>query len=132
MERNRRMEIVHWLILSQVIAGLLGGCGKNDASAASLSNVGSTASSDTAAIASSAVTSDAELPGPVVAFRAKRDACDHFRGEEPYDAKRAAFLASEMVRQCKGTDQALADLRKRYAHNARVMTVLKNYQDKIE
>ena len=33
----------------------------------------------------------AALPLAVIAFQQQRDACDHFRGEEPYDRQRAAF-----------------------------------------
>lgn len=72
------------------------------------------------------------VPADLAAFRARRDACDHFRGEEPYDAKRAAFLAAEVAKACAGTDRELADLRKRHAGDAKAMGVLKRYEDKIE
>ena len=74
----------------------------------------------------------ASLPADIVAFRERRDACDHFRGEDAYDAKRAAFLAAEVARTCTGSDRALADLRKHYASDARALAALKDYEDKIE
>jgi hypothetical protein len=72
------------------------------------------------------------LPANVVAFRQQRDTCDHFRGEEASDPKRAAFLNAEMAKYCSGTDQALADLRKRYAGETTVIEALKQYEDRIE
>jgi hypothetical protein len=82
--------------------------------------------------ASGATTNKPAVPADLAAFRARRDACDHFRGEDPYDAKRAAFLAAEVAKACTGTDRELADLRKRYAGDAKVMGVLERYEDKIE
>lgn len=74
----------------------------------------------------------AALPADVVAFRAKRDECDHFRGEEPADEARAAFLEKALARTCTGTDAALAALKKRYADQPAVMAVLSNYDEGIE
>ena len=74
----------------------------------------------------------ASLPADVVAFRAKRDECDHFRGEEPTDQARATFLTKAMERTCTGIDAALIDLRKRYAGNAAVVSALADYEDEVE
>ena len=68
----------------------------------------------------------------VVAFRQRRDECDHFRGEEPYDAKRAAFLRAALARTCKGTDAELAALRKRYAGNPAALRALAGYEPTVE
>lgn len=68
----------------------------------------------------------------VVAFRQRRDECDHFRGEEPYDAKRAAFLRAALARTCKGTDVELAALRKRYAGNPAALRALAGYEPNVE
>lgn len=74
----------------------------------------------------------ATLPADVVAFRAKRDECDHFRGEEPTDAARAAFLEKSLERTCKGTDAALQALRKRHAEDPAAIAALAPYEDDIE
>lgn len=74
----------------------------------------------------------ATLPADVVAFQAKRDDCDHFRGEEPTDPARAAFLEKALERTCKGTDAQLTALRKRYADTPAVITALADYEDGIE
>jgi hypothetical protein len=72
------------------------------------------------------------LPQDVAAFVADRDGCDHFRGEDPYDAKRAAFLAKALERLCTGSDRKLAALRTHYAANARILARLADYEDRIE
>ena len=74
----------------------------------------------------------APLPAAIVAFRERRDACDHFRGEDAYDPKRAAFLSAEIAKACAGTDKALAELRQRHAGDARALAALKDYEDKVE
>ena len=95
--------------------------------AASASAVAAVADARPAAPATQAL-----LSADIVAFRERRDACDHFRGEDAYDAKRAAFLAAEVARTCTGSDRALADLRKQYASDAQALAALKDYEDKIE
>ena len=72
------------------------------------------------------------LPPEVLAFKNQRDSCDHFRGEEGYNAERRDFLAKALARSCAGTDRALADLRQRFTANAAVMAALKDYEDRIE
>ncbi len=71
-------------------------------------------------------------PADVAAFRRERDECDHFRGEEPYDAKRAAELKTQLLKFCKGTDTRLAGLRKKYAGQPAVLATLKDYEERIE
>lgn len=72
------------------------------------------------------------LPSAVVAFQKQRDACDHLRGEEPYDKQRAAFLKAQLAKTCKGSDKALAALRKRFAHDPQAIAALRDYEDRIE
>ncbi len=62
----------------------------------------------------------------------RRDACDHFRGEEAYDEEREAFLLSAMKETCTGTDAELARLRRTYAGNPEIMTALADYEESIE
>lgn len=76
--------------------------------------------------------SDRSLPADVVAFRAKRDECDHFRGEEPTDPARVAFLTKAMERTCTGTDAALIALRKRHAGEPAVLSALASYEEEVE
>ena len=72
------------------------------------------------------------LPADIRAFVARRDLCDHFRGEEGYDAARTAEIAAQLKRNCRGTDAALARLKRVYRGNARVQTVLTRYESRIE
>lgn len=77
-------------------------------------------------------TRPASLRADVVAFRQRRDECDHFRGEEPYDAERAAFLHAALARTCKGTDAELAGLRKRYARDRAALRALVDYDPNVD
>ncbi len=72
------------------------------------------------------------LLSDVAMFAEDRKLCDHFRGEEPYDAERRAFLEEKMLKLCTGTDQKLAELKIKYAHNPEVMSVLNQYKVNIE
>lgn len=72
------------------------------------------------------------LPADVVAFRKRRDQCDHFRGEEPGDEARAIELEKALNRTCLGTDVELAGLRHRYRDNAAVIAALQDYEDQVE
>lgn len=84
------------------------------------------------AAAAPAARAMAVLPPAIVAFQQQRDACDHFRGEEPYDKQRAAFLKAQLAKTCKGSDKALAALRKRFANDPEALAALKGYEDRIE
>lgn len=72
------------------------------------------------------------LPADVAMFKKHRDLCDHFRGEEPYDAERRTFLEESLKKYCTGTDQELASLRAKYKNNLVVLKVLSEYEDAIE
>ncbi|MBM4262729.1 MAG: hypothetical protein FJ145_15020 [Deltaproteobacteria bacterium] len=73
-----------------------------------------------------------ELPAEVKQFQESRDLCDHFRGEEGYDAERREFLLKQMKTHCTGTDEKLRALRRKYQSNQAVLEQLKKYEDKIE
>jgi hypothetical protein len=81
---------------------------------------------------SNASTDPTPFPTEVTRFMVDRDGCDHFRGEEPYDAERRAYLEKSIRDLCTGTDSKLADLRKRYAGNHDVTAALSGYEDRIE
>lgn len=72
------------------------------------------------------------LPADVAAFRKRREECDHFRGEEPYDAERAAELRKALDRTCKGTDAELASLRRRHAGEKATIAALSDYEATVE
>jgi hypothetical protein len=80
----------------------------------------------------SAAIGQAPLPQDVARFVERRDACDHFRGEEAYDAKRRQFLEQQTLKLCVGSDKQLAELKKKYAGNKAVMTKLGDYEPEIE
>ena len=68
----------------------------------------------------------------VAAFIAKRDKCDHFRGEEAYDQARGRFIAAQTKRYCTGTDRRLKALRARYAKHPKQLAKLADYEESIE
>ncbi|MFD2431073.1 hypothetical protein ACFSUK_29390 [Sphingobium scionense] len=72
------------------------------------------------------------FPREVTAFMVDRDSCDHFRGEEPYDAERRAYIEESVAELCSGTDVKLALLRKRYEKLPDVISALSSYDARIE
>lgn len=71
-------------------------------------------------------------PSDVARFIERRDGCDHFRGEEPYDEERRKFLNQKLIELCPGTDKALARLKDKYRKNKKIMAVLNEYEPQIE
>lgn len=128
------------VICTVILLGLaLTGCGEQSGMAAEGSDVKEVASPAPSVVpppipisTQSSAPKNAALPADVVAFRAKRDECDQFRGEEPYDAERAAFLEKALERTCSGTDAELKALRTRYASDAAAIKALAGYEDAIE
>jgi hypothetical protein len=74
----------------------------------------------------------AGLPADVVKFKDRRDLCDHFRGEDPYDKERRKFLEENLKKYCTGTDRELASLKMKYKNNEAVLKALADYEVKIE
>ncbi len=72
------------------------------------------------------------IPADVARFIERRERCDHFRGEDPYDPDRAKFLAAKIVETCQGTDAQLATLRAKYRNNYKVMARMYPFDDNIE
>lgn len=75
-----------------------------------------------------------KLPNDVRQFIVQRDACDHFRGElpDPEGAERMREVTSEIEKRCRGTDQRLRLLKKKYDSDASVKKRLNVYDEQIE
>jgi hypothetical protein len=84
-------------------------------------------------IAASAI-ADEKFPSDVAKFVAKREDCDHMRGEIPESADKRQMkeIIREINAQCKGTDRNLAKLKKKYSGNAEVMRRLEEFEPRIE
>ena len=136
----------HWTVAMVAWLALAAGCDRprsapepdtsrspasTSASASATAVAVAVAAAPSAPVPAQAASTEA-LPPEVLTFKIQRDSCDHFRGEEGYNAERRDFLAKALARSCTGTDQALAQLRQRFSANAAVMTVLKDYEDRIE
>lgn len=144
------MLVLMPMLVAGLPLGLLAGCGRPEpgapittatsppapspASASASAPAPSPILAEAAASAPNAPASQpsAPLPPAVVAFQKQRDACDHFRGEEPYSKQRAAFLKAQLAKTCKGSDRALAALRQRFAKHPEALAALRDYEDRIE
>jgi len=73
-----------------------------------------------------------KLPPDVNRYVERRDNCDHFRGEEPYDAARREFLTKQLKAFCTGTDRQLEALKRKYRKNKAVLIRLQDYEVQIE
>jgi len=81
-------------------------------------------------------TSDADvngdgLPEDVRRFTEKREMCEYYMAEEPYEFSRREFLRAQLLDTCIGTDQQLAGLRAKYADDADVLRELSVYRDRL-
>jgi hypothetical protein len=72
------------------------------------------------------------LPDDVAKFVERRDRCEHFVGEEGYDAERAAFLTKNIVELCTGSKTQLVGLRQKYKANPLVTTALQKYAVELD
>jgi len=77
---------------------------------------------------------DERFPGDVQRFIDRREGCDHMRGEvpEPGDTERMREVEREIMKLCKGTDEELARLRKKYIWKPSVMRRLDEYGPGIQ
>lgn len=75
-----------------------------------------------------------KLPPDVRAFVRDREGCDHMRGEipDPPDARRMREINREIRKLCKGTDQRLAGLKRKYAEDPAVLERLNEFEPRIE
>ena len=73
-----------------------------------------------------------DLPKDVVKLLESRESCDHWRGEEGYDAERKADIAWAICASCTGTDEKLALLKKKYRDNKSVMDKLNELEPNVE
>lgn len=72
------------------------------------------------------------VPHDVRRFVEQRTLCDHFRGEEPYDAERKKFLETRIRKHCAGTDRRLSALKSKYKSNSQVLSKLNEFEAEIE
>ncbi|PHS11847.1 MAG: hypothetical protein COA86_18855 [Kangiella sp.] len=72
------------------------------------------------------------LPMDVSKFVERRDGCDHFRGESPYNEERRKFLLKSMTELCTGTDKELSGLKIKYKINKAIFALLSKYEIDIE
>lgn len=64
------------------------------------------------------------VPSDVRAFVTKAQTCNHFAGEEGYDADRRAFLNKMMAKSCPKLDKRKAELARRYRRSFKIRKVI--------
>ncbi len=77
--------------------------------------------------APAAIPVERPLPRDVRRFIDKRDSCEHWIGEEGYDAARKRQIERAVRESCAGVDRELDRLRRVYRRNPRVIAALKDY-----
>ncbi|MFQ5546791.1 MAG: hypothetical protein ACE5FV_00755 [Woeseia sp.] len=85
-----------------------------------------------AAVLNARATGISPYPHEVEDFIDRRELCDHFRGEEPYDSERAEFLARRIDETCSGTDEELLKLKGKYEDDEEIMRILNRFEEDIE
>jgi hypothetical protein len=70
------------------------------------------------------------MPRPVAAFVERRADCNHWTGEEPYDAERRAEIERAIRSlRCARIEEDEARMRKRYRNDAAVIAILDETAD---
>ena len=87
------------------------------------------ASAPAAAAPAPAATPASALPADVEAQRENAEACEHFPGEEPYDAARAKEIEEGVEKYCGALKAALPALKTKYAGDAAVTAQLNAWQE---
>ena len=73
-----------------------------------------------------------QWPREVRVFADRYDACQHFRGEEPYDEERRRFLEKSIDENCTGNDRQLRKLRSAYGGDVEMTRVLNEFDMNTE
>ena len=68
-------------------------------------------------------------PAAVRAYLARRASCDHWRGEEPYDARRRSQILGAERRACSGLEEERRRLRLRHRGDASVLRWLRRHSE---
>lgn len=68
-------------------------------------------------------------PADVAALKEKYDTCEHFAGEEPYDADRRKQIEDAIEANCRPVKNALPGLKAKYKDNAEVMALIKPWEE---
>jgi hypothetical protein len=74
-----------------------------------------------------AASAPTDLPRDIQAFLDRRAGCDHWAGEEPYDAARRREIESALTDlKCARIERDEAKLRTRYARDTRLLDAIAN------
>lgn len=73
-----------------------------------------------------------KFPDDVSRYVERRESCDHWRGEEGYDADRQAEIRWALCQSCPGSDAGLVRLKKKYRADKSVQDRLAEFEPTIE
>lgn len=73
-----------------------------------------------------------KLPDDVARYLERRELCDHWRGEEGYDADRQAEIQWGLCQSCPGSDAGLARLKGKYRADKGILDRLADFEPTIE
>jgi hypothetical protein len=104
---------------------------KGDAAAAPAETVAPTEAAPAAAAPAEA-TPASGLPADVAALQEQFDLCEHFAGEEPYDAARRKEINDALAENCKPVKAAMPAIEAKYRDNAAVMAAVKNWHELLD
>ncbi len=82
--------------------------------------------------ASVAASAQTPLPKEVQQYVDRRESCDHWRGEPPFDAQRQNEINRNVCAACVGSDARLAALKRKYRSDPAVMAALAEFEERIE
>lgn len=71
------------------------------------------------------------LPADVQAYLERRRACEHFIGEEPFDAARRRFLHLRILQTCSGINEQGQATRELHGDNPKVLKLLEAHSEPI-
>lgn len=107
----------------------LAACNKPaEPAAAPAEPVAPAAAAEPAAPAAPAMASSG-LPADVAALQGQFETCEHFAGEEPYDDARRKEIEAAIKANCDPVKAATPAIKAKYADNAAVMAVVKNWEE---
>lgn len=72
-----------------------------------------------------------ELPVAARDYIVRRNTCEHFRGEEPYDEARRREIDAAVETYCRGLDAQAARLRHRHRDRPAILRMLDAYGEDV-
>ena len=79
--------------------------------------------------AHTSIAEESSWPPDVQSAIERAEACEHFRGEEPYDQERRRFLELRILQSCSGINEQLRATRELHSKNAEILKKLGEFEE---